>query len=75
MIPRRYAPILFSLILSGVMSFLVSGIATIRASGLSMGVVDVWAGSWLAAWIAAFLAVVMVTPIARKLVQFLSRED
>jgi len=31
MIPARYGPALFSLILSGVMSFLVSGVSTFRA--------------------------------------------
>jgi len=33
MIPRKYGPQLFSLLLSGLMSMLVSGIATFRASG------------------------------------------
>ena len=34
MIPRKYAPVLFGLVLSGLMSLLVSGIATFRATGL-----------------------------------------
>ena len=35
MIPKKFAPALFSLILSGLMSFLVSGISTFRVSGLN----------------------------------------
>ena len=31
MIPARYAPILFGFLLSGMMSFLVSGLSTFRA--------------------------------------------
>ena len=33
MIPKKYAPILFGLLLSGLMSFLVAGISTLRAVG------------------------------------------
>ena len=33
MIPKKFAPMLFGAILSGLMSLLVSGIATIRAAG------------------------------------------
>ncbi|MBK8085427.1 MAG: DUF2798 domain-containing protein [Devosia sp.] len=41
--PARYAPILFGLILSALMSFLVSGIATFRNAGL----VDGFLGTWI----------------------------
>ncbi len=44
MIPARYAPILFGLILSGLMSCMVSGIATLRATGLGAGVFALWMG-------------------------------
>ena len=44
MIPKKYGPILFSLILSGLMSLLVSGIATFRAAGLVDGVFSSYAG-------------------------------
>lgn len=33
MIARRYAPLLFALLLSGFMSLMVSGISTLRATG------------------------------------------
>lgn len=35
MISPKYAPLLFALILSSLMSLLVSGIATLRATGLA----------------------------------------
>jgi len=69
MIPKKYGPMLFSLILSGVMSLLVSGIATLRAVGITDDVINLWASAWLAAWVVAFPAVMLVSPFARKLVQ------
>ena len=42
MIPARYAPIVFGLILSGLMSLIVSGIATLRAVGLAPDVFGLW---------------------------------
>lgn len=69
MIPKKYGPMLFSLILSGAMSLLVSGIATLRTVGMTDDVINLWAGAWLAAWVVAFPAVMVVSPFARKLVQ------
>jgi acetyl esterase/lipase len=50
MIRRKFEPILFGLVLSGLMSLLVSGISTFRATGLVPGFLMLWAGSWLMAW-------------------------
>lgn len=69
MIPKKYGPMMFSLILSGIMSLLVSGIATLRAVGLTGGMVSLWASAWLTAWVVAFPTVVVVSPFARKVVQ------
>ncbi|SFJ40664.1 DUF2798 domain-containing protein [Jannaschia pohangensis] len=68
MIPARFAPVLFGLILSGLMSLLVSGVATFRALGLIDGFIGLWLGAWLAAWAIAFPAVLIVAPITRRLV-------
>lgn len=68
MIPRKYGPILFGLILSGLMSLLVSGISTFRAVGLAPNLVSLWVGSWLTAWCFAFPSVLLVAPIAHKVV-------
>jgi uncharacterized protein DUF2798 len=75
MIPRKYGPQLFSLLLSGLMSMLVSGIATFRAIGPTSYFVSMWASSWLAAWLFAFPAVLLVTPVARKAVQLLTTKN
>lgn len=72
MLPARYAPLLFGLILSGVMSLLVSGIATLRALGWGPGFAGAWLAGWLSAWLFAFPAVLAAAPLARRLVAALT---
>lgn len=69
--PARFAPALFGLVLSGTMSFVVSGIATVRNAGLADGVLGLWLGAWLLAWLIAFPVVLVVAPVARRLVGLL----
>jgi hypothetical protein len=71
MIPRKYAPALFGLILSGLMSLLVSGVSTYRALGLVGNMVDIWTDAWLTAWLFAFPVVLIAAPLARRAVAFL----
>lgn len=75
MIPQKYESQLFSLILSGLMSLLVSGISTFHAIGLASNLADIWLTAWLAAWLFAYPAVMLVNPITRKAVQFLTARD
>ena len=66
--PARYAPVLFGFILSALMSFMVSGIATFRNAGLVDGFFSLWIGAWLPSWLIAFPVVLVVAPVARRLV-------
>lgn len=66
--PARYSPILFGFILSAMMSFLVSGIATFRNAGLIDDFLSIWISAWLPSWLIAFPVVLVVAPIARRLV-------
>lgn len=75
MIPKKFAPMLFSLILSGLMSLLVSGIATVRAAGLSDGFIGLWVSAWLTAWLFAFPVVMLVAPLTQKAVRVLVAEN
>lgn len=68
MIPRRFEPFVFGFILSGLMSFVVSGIATLRLTGLVAGFPGLWFGAWLTAWVFAFPVVLFVAPVARRIV-------
>ena len=75
MIPARFVPVLFGLILSGLMSFLVSGISTFRAVGLTEGVLMVWLLAWLSSWAVAFPTVLVVAPVTRRLVAWLTAPE
>lgn len=66
--PARFAPALFGFILSGLMSFFVSGIAILRNAGLADGFIALWASAWLLSWAFAFPVVLVVAPITRRLV-------
>lgn len=68
MFPQRYAPIVFGLLLSGMMSFIVSCIATFRATGLVDGFAGLWMSSWASSWLVAFPTVLVVAPLTRRLV-------
>jgi len=71
-IPARYGPGLFSLVLSGVMSLLVSGIATFRTLPQGQDFLGAWTGAWLSGWLFAFPAVMVAAPLARKAVALLT---
>ena len=73
MIARRYAPLLFALILSGVMSLLVSGLATGRAVGHAPVFDHHWLGAWLTRRSIAFPLVLVIAPLTRRLVEKLVR--
>ena len=73
MIPARFAPYLFGLILSGMMSCIVSGIATLRAMGLVPGLLHGWMTSWAFSWAVAFPTVLVVAPLTRRIVARLTR--
>ena len=73
MIPQRYAPVLFGLVLSGLMSAIVSAVATLRTIGLDAELPSIWAGSWITSWAIAFPTVLVVAPIARRLVGKVTR--
>lgn len=68
MTQHRLAPIAFGFLLSGMMSLIVSGIATARAIGLDDGFVPIWLGGWLSSWVVAFTVVLVVAPLARRAV-------
>jgi hypothetical protein len=68
MIPARFAPVLFGLILSGLMSLIVSGLSTFRALGLVDHFPLIWAGNWAVSWAIAFPTVLIVAPITRRIV-------
>ena len=68
MITARFAPVVFGLILSGLMSCMVSGIATFRALDGSGPFFGAWMTSWMFSWAVAFPTVLVVAPFTRRIV-------
>jgi len=66
-IPARCEFVVFGLLVSGMMSLLVSGVAMFRAVGLISGFVSIWLQAWMAAWAVAFMAILFVVPLVRRL--------
>lgn len=71
--PARFAPVIFGLVLSCLMSFLVAGIATLRTAGAVENFFALWVGAWLPSWLIAFPVVLVVAPVARRIVGSLVR--
>ena len=66
-IPARFEFVVFGLLVSGMMSLLVSGVAMFRAVGLISGFVSIWLQAWVAAGAVAFMAILFVVPLDRRL--------
>lgn len=73
-LPKSFAPVLFGLLLSGLMSLIVSGIATARVLGLATEFPMAWLTSWLGSWAVAFPSVLVVAPFVRRIVARLTAE-
>jgi putative effector of murein hydrolase LrgA (UPF0299 family) len=64
----RYNAIALPIVLSGIMSFLVSGVATYKAIGLPETFLAQWIAAWSFSWPIAALAAILALPLARHIV-------
>lgn len=71
MIPARFAPVVFGFILSGLMSCIVSGIATFRVLDADTPLLGAWMAAWIFSWLVAFPTVLLVAPVTRRIVAWL----
>ena len=67
-IPTRYAPLLFSALLSAIMVCVVSAFVLVTTQGIHPGLPAQWVRSCLTTWPVAFPTVAVVAPLVRKLV-------
>ena len=68
-IPKRFEHVVFGLLLSAMMSFLVTGIANVMGVGISsQEFLGKWMRSWATSWAFAFPVVLFVAPIVRRIV-------
>jgi hypothetical protein len=67
-LPAKAAMWLLPLILTGFMTIIVSGISTARAVGFGPATANLWFASWIWSWAVAFPTMLVVMPLARRLV-------
>ncbi|WP_171131849.1 MULTISPECIES: DUF2798 domain-containing protein [unclassified Ruegeria] len=68
MIAARYARALFSLIMSGLMSCIVTGIATVKANGFGPSTFGDWMAAWAFCWPIAFTVILLLGPTVQRFV-------
>ncbi len=66
-LPARYCALVTPLILSGLMTLIVSGIATLRVLGPTPAFLQSWPSAWGLSWLIAFPVLLLALPLARKL--------
>lgn len=67
-IPARFAPLLFSAMLSAIMVGIVSAFVLSLSQGIHTGFATQWARSCLTTWPVAFPTVAVVAPWVRRVV-------
>ncbi|MFB9948017.1 DUF2798 domain-containing protein [Rhizobium puerariae] len=72
-LPARYAGILMPMILSILMTFVVSGVATVKNLGFGSGLVPNWMSAWALSWVIAFPTLLCALPVTKRIVQALVR--
>ncbi len=65
-LPRRLEPIAFGLMLTCIMTFSVSGLSTVLATGVHAGLPLLWLRAWMSSWAIAFPIVLFVAPFVRR---------
>ncbi|EXB45419.1 DUF2798 domain-containing protein [Acinetobacter sp. 1000160] len=70
----KAASLLFPLVLSCMMSFLISGITTLKAVGFIEHFFAMWMSAWIVAWMFAFPSVLVCAPIAQRLVGWILKK-
>jgi hypothetical protein len=67
-LPARYAAIVMPLVLSVLMTFVVSAIATLKSLGPTSAFVTTWPAAWAISWLVAFPTLLAVLPLVRRIV-------
>jgi hypothetical protein len=67
-IPARFAPIIFSALLSAIMVSIVSAFVLVTSQGFHQGIFKQWLLSCLTTWPIAFPTVAIVAPLVRRVV-------
>ncbi len=75
MIDRKYQPIVFAFFMALLMSCVMSLVISIFNVGMVDNLLHIWLKAWGFAFSAAFPIVLLVSPVVRKLVGLVIRQD
>ena len=67
-IPARFTWLVMPALLVFLMTFVVSGVSTLRAIGLSPDFVSKWMQAWLISYVVAYPTMLAVGPTVRRIV-------
>lgn len=67
-IPARFAPIIFSALLSAIMVCIVSAFVLTTSQGMHSGFIEQWFRSCVTTWPLAFPTVAIAAPLVRRIV-------
>jgi hypothetical protein len=67
-LPAKYNIVALPFVLSIMMSFVISGVSTLRALGWVEGFIGKWMQAWGISWLIAFPTVLLLFPLVRKVV-------
>ena len=67
-LPARFAGVVMPFVLSILMTFIVSGISTLKSVGAAPAMPAAWMGAWGVSWLIAFPALLVLLPIVRRIV-------
>jgi len=66
-IPRRYRPVVFAVLLTGIMTLVISGVATAINVGFPVDFPSRWVHAWLPNWAIACPVLLLVRPYVQRL--------
>jgi hypothetical protein len=69
-LPARYAAVVMPLVLSVIMTFVISGISTLKSLGPTPAFLSTWPTAWGLSWLVAFPTLIAVLPLVRRIVAF-----
>lgn len=72
-VPKAYEHVAFALLLSCIQTFVITGISTGLAVGLSPQLPTLWVQAYFASWVIAFPGVLLVAPVVRRILKRIVR--